>query len=361
MAVPVVVAVAALTMSATSASAPLRTVALDVSVSGTGSVTAEGGIDCGDKCDARYRSGSIVDVTAKPSANETFARWGGDCYGAQPSCSILLDGATRVRAVFQPIPRNVRIAVGGPGMVTSEPPGLRCGTAAAECIAPFGQGQTIRLIAASDPDAKLFSWGGACEFVSGKECELTVGANEPVTDQALATFSDAAPPADPQTLIVAPALDVRSEPAGIDCGTSCSAAFAPGAAVTLFSPNSTWSGGCVGAGPRCTIVVDKTTSVATREIGHFDGSVSGFGFGVNIQGKAGRVTSGKAINCSRTHGTTFDCEATFRKGNRVTLRASRVGKSRFVRWTRDCKRFKAKPVCTLGVYGNLSATAIFRP
>jgi hypothetical protein len=350
-------------MTGVSASGPVRVSALDVSVSGEGSVTAAGGIDCGDSCDARYPSGKLVVATAKPSANESFERWGGDCYGSSPSCGLLLDRATRLRAVFRPLPRKVRITVGGPGTITSQPPGLRCGTVAADCTATFGQGQTIRLIATPDRGARFFAWGGACETESAAGCDLTVGANEPVADRALATFSDATPQIGPQTVTIVrdAGSRVRSDPASIDCGAVCSAAFEASTAVTLSSP-STWNGDCVGDAPRCTIVADKPTRIATHVQPEVGGSFVGFGLTVNLQGRgAGRVTSGRDIRCNLTSGTGLGCRHTYRPGARVTLKASGSGRSRFVTWAGACARSRHHRVCKLSINSVTGTTAIFRP
>ncbi len=354
------VAVAMLTMPAVASSAPRPLRALDVSVSGAGTITAAGGIDCGERCDARYRSGRIVELTATPSPNETFEGWAGDCYGEAPFCSLLLDRRTRVRAIFRPIPQEVSITVGGAGTVTSQPPGLRCGTAAAVCTAPFGQGTTIQLLAAPDRTGGSFTWGGACETQHPSGCDLTVGANGDVANRALATFSDAAPSSGQHTLTVdaTASAGVRIEPAGTDCGAVCVAPFPASTPVTLSSPNATWSGACVGDAPRCAIVVDQPTSV-TAVVRHpnVEGR-SGVGLTVNAA-QGGTVTAGKAIRCSRTSGRRSDCSHTFSPGQSVTLKASAARGWRFFGWSRSCARSKTA-VCTLSLFTNSVTTAIFR-
>ena len=61
---------------------------------------------------------------------------------------------------------------------------------------------------------------------------------------------------------------VTSAPAGISCGTTCSAAFASGTAVTLTAAPATgssftgWSGGsCSGTGT-CTVTLSAATTVS---------------------------------------------------------------------------------------------------
>ncbi|MFO0576442.1 MAG: FG-GAP-like repeat-containing protein [Polyangia bacterium] len=65
---------------------------------------------------------------------------------------------------------------------------------------------------------------------------------------------------------------VTSDPAGIDCGTTCSTAVPPGASVTLTAAplggtNATflgWSGPCSGTQPTCTLTVNESTTVTAN-------------------------------------------------------------------------------------------------
>ena len=60
---------------------------------------------------------------------------------------------------------------------------------------------------------------------------------------------------------------VTSNPAGIDCGTLCSAAFAPNTVVTLTATPTTgslfggWSGACAGSGNTCQVTMDAAKGV----------------------------------------------------------------------------------------------------
>jgi hypothetical protein len=63
---------------------------------------------------------------------------------------------------------------------------------------------------------------------------------------------------------------VSSAPASLDCGPTCSAAFAVGSTVTLSAvPDSasafvSWGGACAGADPECAITVSGPTEVTAR-------------------------------------------------------------------------------------------------
>jgi List-Bact-rpt repeat protein len=73
--------------------------------SGAGTVTSDvAGISCGATCAARYSRGSHVTLSATPAAGSTFAGWTGDCSGAAATCTVTLDAARNVSAVFAAVP-----------------------------------------------------------------------------------------------------------------------------------------------------------------------------------------------------------------------------------------------------------------
>jgi hypothetical protein len=100
---------------------------------------------------------------------------------------------------------------------------------------------------------------------------------------------------------------VASSPAGIDCGTSCTAAYAYGTPVTLTAtaaPGSTfagWSGGgCSGTGP-CTVALDSAMNL-TATFNAVPRQAPEFG-GLKLKGKTVTVKHGKvtlALSCPAT-------------------------------------------------------------
>jgi uncharacterized repeat protein (TIGR02543 family) len=60
---------------------------------------------------------------------------------------------------------------------------------------------------------------------------------------------------------------VSSNPAGVSCGSVCSAGFAPGTTVTLTAmPDyqtvfAGWSGACSGTDPTCVVTMDAARNV----------------------------------------------------------------------------------------------------
>ncbi len=147
---------------------------------------------------------------------------------------------------------------------------------------------------------------------------------------------------------------VTSSPAGIDCGSSCSAWFASGSTVTLtatpVSSNSTftgWSGGgCSGTGT-CDVTMDAAKSVtATFTLIKRTLTVAKSGKGT------GSVTSSPAgINCGATCSTTYD------HGTVVTLTATPAATSSFTGWSGACT---GTGTCTVTMDAARSVTASFK-
>jgi hypothetical protein len=77
------------------------TLSVTLSSAGTGVVTsAPDGISCGASCSAIYNSGTMVTLTASPSASSDFAGWsGGGCSGTG-TCVLPMSASTSVDAAF---------------------------------------------------------------------------------------------------------------------------------------------------------------------------------------------------------------------------------------------------------------------
>jgi phospholipase C len=145
---------------------------------------------------------------------------------------------------------------------------------------------------------------------------------------------------------------VSSTPAGINCGTTCSASFAAGSSVTLTATPaagdsfSGWSGACSGAG-KCTVVLNADTTVGAAFSAPGTVTVSAVGPGT------GTVTSNPAgINCGQS------CSGTFASGTSVTLSATPAANSSFAGWSGACSGTAA---CTVKVGARAAAvTATFK-
>jgi len=152
--------------------------------------------------------------------------------------------------------RQITVTVNSPdGIVTSTPSGIACGTT---CTANFDPGATVTLTPTPNPGAVFVGWGGACAGAGAAACTVTMNANRTVT----ATFGFTLT----ASLSGAGMGAVTSTPAAIDCGSTCSAPFATGTAVTLTptadpgSEFSGWSGDCSGTA-LCVVTVDAAHTV----------------------------------------------------------------------------------------------------
>ena len=154
---------------------------------------------------------------------------------------------------------------------------------------------------------------------------------------------------------------VTSNPAGIDCPSTCSQTFAGAPQVTLTATPaggsnwvfSGWSGACSGAGP-CSVTMNAAQSVTAT-------FVQGYTLSVNVSG-SGTVTSSPAgMNCPST------CSDGYAAGTSVTLTATPASGWNFSGWSfgiaigglgTPCSGAGTGP-CTVTMNTTTSVTAIF--
>jgi hypothetical protein len=79
----------------------LNQYALIVTIVGNGTVTSNpAGINCGSDCVEVYNYGTIVTLTATPTAISSFTGWSGACSGTALTCTLTIDAAKNVTATF---------------------------------------------------------------------------------------------------------------------------------------------------------------------------------------------------------------------------------------------------------------------
>jgi uncharacterized repeat protein (TIGR02543 family) len=144
---------------------------------------------------------------------------------------------------------------------------------------------------------------------------------------------------------------VTSTPAGIACGSTCSATFTTGTTVTVSPAPAAgytfagWSGACTGTAS-CTV----TMNAAVNLVASFVPSTAALT--VSKDG-AGTVTSSPAgINCGSA------CSSSFPSGTQVTLSATAASGMVFRGWSGACTGSVA---CVVAMSAARSVTATFAP
>ncbi len=312
-----------------------------VAGNGAGSITSSpSGINCGSTCSANFSSGATVTLTATPGANSVFAAWSGSCTGTGP-CKVTLSQNASVTATFSAVTPALSVALAGTGTgtVTSSPAGINCG---ATCKANFTSGTNVTLTAAPSTGSTFAGWTGGCSGTGTCTVDLT-------TDTSVTATFNAVPVALTVSLAGTGSGVVTSSPAGINCGTTCSANFGEGTQVTLSEAPSigstfaSWGGGCTGTGP-CVVSLSKATTVTATF------NATAFTLTVTVTG-TGTVSSLPTgiNNCSTT------CNANFPAGTIVSLTANPGTGNFFSGWGGACSGQGACNV-TMGANSSVSAT-----
>lgn len=217
-------------------------------------------IQCGATCIHRYPKGTRVTLTATAGTGATFAGWLGPCAGQPNPCLLTVSSYTPVAADFT-TPVSVSLVGTGTGTVTSSPAGLNCKPT---CTALFPARTMVTLTAAPGAGQAFNGWTGPCSGLA-LTCAFPISSAEAVS----AAFTDH------WTVSVAfsgsGSARIVSTPAGLDCGATCSAGFAPGATVTLTAtPDAAsyiadWGvPGCLPNTPTCTVTLGADTTVPVK-------------------------------------------------------------------------------------------------
>jgi phospholipase C len=230
----------------------------------------------------------------------------------------------------------------GAGTATSKPSGISCSTT---CSAKFNSGTAVTLTAAPKSGSVFSKWSGACTGTS--KCVVTLKAAATVTANYVL-----APVQLTVTSAGTGAGTVTSSPAGISCGTTCSAEFASGTAVKLTATAKSgskfigWSGACSGTST-CTL----TLKAAESAIATFDSTAPVVLTVQKLGTGTGTIASSPSgINCGST------CSAKFAGGTSVKLTATAKSGSKFAGWSGACS---GTSTCTLTLTAAATAAATF--
>jgi hypothetical protein len=120
---------------------------------GAGTVQSDlPGIECRAACTTQWDQGSTLTLMATPAHNDRFLRWSGACTG-RADCSLAIDRARSVTAVFGPLHIPVRVSAAGRGIVACTP----------RCTRSFSAGDPLTLRAVAAKGWRFSRWTGACK------------------------------------------------------------------------------------------------------------------------------------------------------------------------------------------------------
>jgi hypothetical protein len=185
---------------------------------------------------------------------------------------------------------------------------------------------------------------------------LIVAGVATVTLTAVAGVS-AQPAAKPKLSVSTDANGIVASGDGrIACGSQCSARYRSGTVVSLqatparFFAFDRWTGGCVGASPRCFVAVDGSKSVKAA----FGRTTARLRLAVGGPGTV--VSTPQGISCGKDDDK---CSAEFPAGTSVTLTPTPASGGVFGLWTGPCAGAAQGP-CTLVVDSDVEVMAAFR-
>jgi hypothetical protein len=307
-----------------SASAATQTLTVEKLGAGAGTVTSSpAGISCGATCSAPFTEGSSVALSALPGPNSTEVSWTG-CTEVTIAneCKVTMSAAKTVSATFNLQQRQLSVERkgAGSGTVESSPAGINCG---ATCSANFTKGEAVVLSATPDASSLAPSWSG-CDSVSEGKCTVAMNVAKAVTatfaltsHQLSVTKSGAG----------VASSSITSSPAGIECGSSCSAVYLHGTLVTLTATPGphvkapVWTGcGSILEG-KCKVTINEAKAVSATfelEAGYafYPVSITKAGTGQGtVTGSVGSILCGSACSAQLLTGTTLTLTATPAQGS----------------------------------------------
>lgn len=315
---------------------------LTVVKSGNGSVmSVPAGITCGDDCFHLYPSGTSVTLTAVPTTGEGFFRWSGCTSAVGNVCTVTVDAAKRVLAVFKPLLDLTISKVGtGTGTVVSTPAGIHCGLT---CNATYFQDSYVTLRATPASTSRFIGWYGSGAEACGTATTCRVQIS--VARQIAAQFD--------LVLVVGHNGNgkVISRDEGINCGSDCGQSYEQDKLVELTAmPDTgygiaTWSGCTNAQGATCLVRMNASKNVTAT----FKPLVS---LSVTKQGSAnGLIRSTVAgIACGTTCSTNVVADTV------MTLKVTPATDAVFLGWMGACE---GKGDCVVTMSTTKQVTAVF--
>jgi hypothetical protein len=228
---------------------PATTATLTVAKNGNapsaGTITSNpAGINCGGTCSGTFAGGAAVTLTAAAGSGGVFAGWSGACTGTG-ACTVTMDASKAVTATFNTASGGACVPYPEWNSTTRYFPGNR--------VTRLG-----KYYVATELSASVWNVNSAPEWTPNYWAPTTCPATDPgATTATLTVAKNGTAPS---------AGTITSNPAGINCGGTCSAAFASGATVGLTAAAGSggvfagWSGACTGSGA-CSVTMDTGKAV----------------------------------------------------------------------------------------------------
>ena len=244
-----------------------HTLTVSTAGTGTGVVTSSpAGINCGSTCDHAYGYLTSVTLTANAGTGSAFSGWSGSGCSGTGTCTVSMTSASLVTATFtlSQYTLTVGMAGTGRGTVTSDPAGISCGMT---CARAYDYLSSVTLTASANTGSTFGGWsGGGCSGTG--DCTVSIVSAGLVT----ATFT-----LNQYALTVATAGagsgTVTSDPAGINCGSTCTHTYGYNTPVYLTAaPNHGWTfkgwsgSGCTGTGICIVQMSDANAVTATFDL-----------------------------------------------------------------------------------------------
>jgi serine protease len=341
-----------------------------VSKTGTGSgtvVSSPAGINCGSDCSETYDGTSTANISlqATTGSGDTFEGWSGDCSGTSTTCQVTLDGSKNVIATFTaPTPEL------GNGETLSNLSGASGSWVYYRMDVPSGASNLLIATSGGTGDVDLYVKQGGAPTLNSYDCRPYSNSNNETCNfstpaagmwwtglHGYSSYSGVSLSASYrlagtryQLTVTNPGNgNITSSPAGINCGSTCSALFNSGTAVTLTATPASgytftgWTGDCSGAGA-CTLTMTSNKNVGASF------AQSPYLLSITNPGNGNITSSPAGINCGST------CSAPFNSGTAVTLTATPASGFTFTGWTGDCSGAGA---CTLTMTSNKNVGASF--
>lgn len=305
-----------------------------------------GSISCGTKCAASFTSGTAVWLTASSVDGSTFEGWTGACRGESVHCTLFLNGNATTTARFEPAMVELDVTVGGAGRVTSQPSGIACGSASADCAFDYVKHTDVRLLAEPSASSVFVGWAGACSGTGVCRPELSQ------SQSVRAVFRR-------RYALTATASGSGNVESGLwpGCQVPCSALSPSDALVSLAAVPAEgaafdhWEGACAGAAASCVLATDASSTVKASFV-PLKPVLPGPGVPLDVTvAGPGQVTGG-GIACSPVCAARPTVPA-------VLLTATALPGAVFASWGGDCAGVTST-TCSVGLGAARAVTATFR-